>query len=233
MPEWVRIRRPLGEASLQTVAAGVLESPLVARSTLAGSFRGSRGFAITFTRPGLAALEQRYPFLVPFLALAISDRAHLALEPWLRRIRSKGLESVSRPRNAFYLNVLLVADGGSIGRHTDATLRGPSGEVEAVPEQVTVLYLRAPERFSGGELRLYRGERRVARIRPVPGRLIHFRGDLQHEVTPMEAPADGALRASLVLEQYHLRPDALARLPELSVQSKAGFAAYLEDRRRE
>src|ERR1043165_4742507 len=135
MPEWVRIRRPLEEAALQALAAGVLESPLVARSTLAGSFRGSRGFAITFTLPGLPALERRYPFLAPFLGLAISDRAHRALEPWLGRRRA-----VVRARNAFYLNVLLVADGGSIGRHTDATLRGPSGEVEVVPEQVSVLY---------------------------------------------------------------------------------------------
>jgi len=230
MPEWVRVRRPLDEPALRALAAGVLESPLVARSTLAGSFRGSRGFAITFTLPGLPALEQRYPFLEPFLAEAISPRAHLALEPWLVR-RRRVREGPERERNAFYLNVLLVADGGSIGRHTDATLRGPTGEAEAVPEQVTVLYLRAPERFRGGELRLYRGERRVGRIQPVPGKLIHFRGDLQHEVAPLETGA-GALRASLVLEQYHLGPDALARLPELNVQSKAGFAAYLEDRRR-
>jgi hypothetical protein len=228
MPEWVRIRRPIGAAELEALSAGVLESPLVSRSTLAGSFRGSRGFAITFTLPGRDALERRYPFLSPFLALALSERAHRALEPWLARRRAR---PISRPRNAFYLNVLLVAGGGSIGRHTDATLRGPSGEAEAVPEQVTVLYLHAPERFSGGELNLYRGERGVARIRPEPGDAIHFRGDLQHEVAALDAP-EGALRASLVLEQYHLRPEALARLPELNVQSKAGFEAYLEDRRR-
>jgi hypothetical protein len=228
MPEWVRIRRPLESAALEALATGVLESPLVSRSTLAGSFRGSRGFAITFTLPGRDALERRYPFLSPFLALAISDRAHRSLEPWLARRRAR---PAARPRNAFYLNVLLVSGGGSIGRHTDATLRGPSGEPEVVPEQVTVLYLRLPERFAGGELNLYRGERGVARLRPVSGQLLHFRGDLQHEVAPLDAP-DGALRASLVLEQYHLHPEALARLPELNVQSKAGFAAYLEDRRR-
>ncbi|HVE82531.1 MAG TPA: 2OG-Fe(II) oxygenase [Myxococcales bacterium] len=228
MPEWVRIRRPLGDPALEALARGVLDSPLVGRSTLAGSFRGSRGFAITFTLAGRAALEKRYPFLSPFLELALSDRAHRALEPWLRRARARPPE---RPRNAFYLNVLLVAGGGSIGRHTDATLRGPSGDEAAVPEQVTVLYLTAPERFRGGELRLYRGERRVARVRPVPGMLVHFRGDLQHEVAQMEAEGD-ALRASLVLEQYHLGPEALGRVPELNVQSKAGFAAYLDDRRR-
>src|SRR5437762_3321050 len=109
MPQWVRIRWPLGEAAVEALAAGVLESPLVSRSTLDGSFRGSRGFAITFTLPGRAALERRYPFLAPFLALAISDRAHRALEPWLARLRAR---AVARPRNAFYLNVLLVAGGG-------------------------------------------------------------------------------------------------------------------------
>lgn len=228
MPELVRIRRPLGAAELERLTSGVLESPLVARSTLAGSFRGSRGFAITFTLPGRAALERRYPFLSPFLSLAISDRAHRALEPWTVRWRER---PPARPRNAFYLNLLLVPGGGSIGRHVDATLRGPSGDEAAVPEQVTVLYLRAPPHFRGGELRLYRGDRRVARVQPAPGALLHFRGDLQHEVTPLQAPED-AVRASLVLEQYHLSPEALARLPALNVQSKAGFAAYLEDRRR-
>jgi hypothetical protein len=228
MPEWIRVRRPLEAGVLEALTRGVLDSPLVSRSTLAGSFRGSRGFAITFTHPGRAALEGRYPFLSPFLALAISGRAHRALEPWLRRRRAL---PVARPRNAFYLNVLLVSGGGSIGRHTDATLRDPSGEPDAVPEQVTVLYLQVPERFTGGELRLYRGDRPVARLRPVRGQLLHFRGDLQHEVAPLGAP-DTALRASLVLEQYHLSPESLARLPELHVQSKAGFAAYLEDRRR-
>jgi len=228
MPEWARIRRPLAAVEFEALTTGVLESPLVSRSTLAGSFRGSRGFAITFTLPGRAALERRYPFLAPFLELALSGRAHRALEPWLSRRRAR---PIARPRNAFYLNVLLVPGGGSIGRHTDATLREPSGAPDAVPEQVTVLYLRVPERFEGGELNLYRGDRGVARLRPAVGELLHFRGDLQHEVAALDAP-DGSLRASLVLEQYHLRPEALSRLPELNVQSKAGFAAYLEDRRR-
>src|SRR3954470_1855082 len=171
MPEWVRVRRPLEAGALEALATGVLESPLVSRSTLAGSFRGSRGFAITFTLPGRDALERRYPFLAPFLELALSGRAHRALEPWLARRRAR---PIAPPRHAFYLNVLLVSGGGSIGRHTDATLRGPSGAPDAVPEQVTVLYLRVPEHFTGGELNLYRGGRGVARIRPALGELLHF-----------------------------------------------------------
>lgn len=229
MPEYVRRRRALEDGPFQRLKDGLLQSPLVARSTLAGSFRGSRGFAITFTAEGRPALEERYPFVAPFLALAISDLAHRALEPWPLR----WLDRPPRRRpNAFYLNLLLVADGGAVGRHTDATLRGPSADESAVPEQVTVLYLEVPGRFRGGELRLYRGSRSVGRIRPVPRMLVHFRGDLQHEVATLEAAGDGTLRASAVLEQYHLAPAPLSRVPALHIQSKAGFAAYLEDRRR-
>jgi hypothetical protein len=67
---------------------------------------------------------------------------------------------------------------------------------------------------------------------PEPGTLLHFRGDLAHEVTPLEGAPEGALRASLVCEQYHLPPPALERLAPLQVQSKAGFEAYLTERRR-
>jgi hypothetical protein len=229
MPEYVCRRRALEEGPFERLKEGLLQSPLVARSTLAGSFRGSRGFAITFTAEGRPALEERYPFVSPFLALAISTPAHRALEPWPLRWLDR---PPRRPPNAFYLNLLLVGGGGAVGRHTDATLRGPSGDETTVPEQVTVLYLEAPARFRGGELRLYRGERPVGRIRPVPRMLVHFRGDLQHEVAELESEQEGSLRASAVLEQYHLAPAPLARVPALHVQSKAGFAAYLEDRKR-
>jgi hypothetical protein len=125
----------------------------------------------------------------------------------------------------------LVADGGHVGRHTDATLRGPSQSPTIVPEQVTVLYLQVPDVFEGGELRLYRNDRPVAAVRPHPGLLLHFRGDLQHEVSTLRAP-NGGWRASAVLEQYHLTQEALSLLAPIQIQSKAGFAAYLEDRRR-
>lgn len=61
--------------------------------------------------------------------------------------------------------------------------------------------------------------------------LVHFQGDLQHEVEPFTGGPEGALRASLVCEQYVFAPEVLARLPTFRVQSKAGFAAYLDDHR--
>lgn len=202
----------------------LLGSPLIARSALAGSFRQTRGFSITFREEGRARLAQRFPALAPFVDRALSDGEAGALSSLADRLRRRAPHAEA---NAFYLNLLLVGDGGSVGRHTDATLRAPSGVEGAVPVRVSVLYLAVPEGARGGELRLFRGNRRVGVVRPRPGALVHFRGELQHEVAPLSAPRD-ALRASLVLEQYAFAPQVLARLPELQLHSKAGFGAYLQ-----
>jgi hypothetical protein len=219
VPERVLRRRALSPAALDELTDALLASPLMGQSTLAGSFRGSRGFALTFTRAGLGRVQARFRELSPFLDLALGEPR--ALVPLFGR---------ARPTNAFYVNLLVLPGGASVGRHTDATLRAQSGEQDAVPRRVSVLYLKVPERGEGGELRLYRGDRPVARVRPEPGLLLHFRGDLQHEVTPVEPGRGGSGgRVSLVCEQYALGPGALARLPELLVQSRAGFDAYLAD----
>jgi hypothetical protein len=213
-----------GSREVATMLEALLASPLVARSTLAGSFRQTRGFAITFREDGREALTRRFPLLAPFVDRVLSEQEASALTSFSDRLR--GPASQARA-NAFYLNLLLVGDGGSVGRHTDATLRGPSGVDHAVPARVSVLYLAVPANARGGELRLFRGARRVAQVRPRPGALVHFRGDLQHEVAPLSAPGP-SLRASLVLEQYAFAPDACSRLPAFQLHSKAGFGAYLQ-----
>lgn len=48
---------------------------------------------------------------------------------------------------------------------------------------------------------------------------------------PFTGGPEGALRASLVCEQYAFPDDVLARLPTFRIQSKAGFSAYLESQR--
>jgi len=185
----------------------ILSSPLISRSTLMGSFQASRGFAVTFTREGLPQVERRFEALSPFLRTA-----------------------VRRLANAFYLNVLVVPAGAGVGRHTDVTLRGPSATPGALPREVTVLYLHMPEGSLGGRLRLYRNDAQVGQILPQENTLVRFRGSLAHEVEALQAEP-GELRASLVLEQYCLTKAAASRLPPMSVQSNAGFAAYLEDPR--
>jgi hypothetical protein len=212
------------QSDVAAIRDTLLASPLVAKSTLAGSFRQTRGFAITFREEGRPTLARRFPELARFVERALSEAEANALASWPDRLRRRA----PHPRaNGFYLNLLLVGDGGSVGRHTDATLRAPSGVDDAVPVRVSVLYLSVPQQARGGQLRLFRGDRPVGVVRPRPGALVHFRGDLQHEVAPMTAEA-GSLRASLVLEQYAFAPDALARLPEFQLHSKAGFDAYLQ-----
>ncbi len=196
-----------------------LGSPLVGGSTLAGPFEASRGFGVTFREAGRARLVERFAALAPHFAAVLGESAVRALTPWWRR-------KLNRVPNCWYLNVLLVSSGGTVARHIDTTLRKPSGVDDAVPELVSVLYLSIPK-ARGGELLLWEGPNELARLTPEENALVHFRGDLAHEVCAFEG-AEGTLRASLVIEQYHFAPDVLARLPEFQLESRAGFGAYLE-----
>ncbi len=229
MSEYVTHRAALKGAQLESLREALLSSRFVGRSQLMGTFQGSRGFAFIFTEAGRATLEARFPFLREYLALAMEPASWRGLLPWRERLF--GPRPERRRPNAFYLNLLLVEPGKSVGRHIDATLQGPSGVEGAVPEHVSVLYLAVPRGANGGELVMTRGQEWLGVVRPREGMLVHFRGDLMHEVRPFTGALEGALRASLVCEQYAFEPEALARLPEFRIQSKAGFTAYLEEHR--
>ncbi|WP_426752013.1 2OG-Fe(II) oxygenase [Myxococcus sp. Y35] len=229
MRAFVTRRDALPRSALHELRAALLGSRFVARSPLMGTFQASRGFAFIFTHEGRATLEARFPFLVPYLARVLDPASARGLWPWHER-----LWGARRPRpvpNAFYLNLLLLDAGRGVGRHIDATLQEPSGVPDATPQHVSVLYLQVPENAQGGALRLLRHDTPVGEVRPREGLLVHFRGDLQHEVQPFTGGPQGASRASLVCEQYAFAPEALARIPTFRIQSKAGFAAYLDDQR--
>lgn len=225
MPAFVQWREALDADRLGDLRASLLGSPLVGQSTLAGSFRASHGFAVTFTAAGRQELLSRYAVLEPFLEAAEARRAQRALAPWPLRWRRFAAA------NAWYLNLLVLRGGRAVGRHVDATLRGPSGDAAALPLCVSVLYLQVPP-GRGGALRLFRGPRPLGHVEPREGTLVHFQGDLDHEVSALEAAPEDALRASLVLEQYALPPAALAALPPFRLDSRAGFGAYLADHAR-
>ncbi len=224
MAEWVAQPQALTGEVLSRLGDAVLASPLVSHSPLAGSFKASRGFAITFTTEGLSRVKERFPEWVPFLDLALQAKCTERLRSWRERLLGK------KPApNAWYLNVLVLNENAAVGRHLDGTLRGPSGDPTAIPLWVSVLYLAVPA-GDGGALRLWRGKHAVAHVQPTPGLLLHFRGNLEHEVTALPPAAD--LRLSVVLEQYHFAPQFLTALPSFKVESRAGFAAFLEDRAR-
>ncbi|WP_338866100.1 2OG-Fe(II) oxygenase [Myxococcus stipitatus] len=229
MPPYITHRQALPAAELEMLRGALLGSRFVARSPLMGTFQGSRGFAFIFTLEGRATLEARFPFLSAYLARVLDPESARGLRPWRQRLFGRGRPE-ERP-NAFYLNLLLLEPGMSVGRHIDATLQGPSGVPGATPRRVSVLYLQVPPDARGGALRLSQDHQLLGEVQPRPGLLVHFQGHLQHEVLPFLSAEDGAQRASLVCEQYVFPPDALARLPVFRIQSKAGFAAYLDSQR--
>ncbi|OJH35616.1 2OG-Fe(II) oxygenase [Cystobacter ferrugineus] len=229
MSEYVTHRGALPREALESLRGALLSSRFVARSPLMGTFQGSRGFALIFTEAGRATLEERFPFLRDYLAQVLEPRSWRGLLPWRERLL--GPRPERRRPNAFYLNLLLLEAGRGVGRHIDATLQEPAGVPGATPEHVSVLYLNVPEGAKGGALVLSRGQLALGEVRPRPGMLVHFRGDLTHEVRPFTGGPESALRASLVCEQYAFAPEALARLPAFRIQSKAGFSAYLEEHR--
>jgi hypothetical protein len=223
MPEYAYIRNALPPQTLQPIREVLLGSPFVSHSTLGGAFEQSHGFAMTFQRDGREKIEQRFPPLKDYFAEVLGEPAVRALQSRWGRFRKK---PVVIP-NCWYMNLLLVGEGGTIGRHIDTTLGREAGVPGTTPEAVTVLYLRVPQ-ASGGELEISREQRVKALIRPREGALLHFRGDLAHEILPVEEVPDGAQRASLVIEQYHFNDEALAKLPSFKLDSRAGFKAFLE-----
>ena len=229
MRAYVTCREALPRNAVHALRTALLGSRFVARSPLMGTFQASRGFAFIFTHEGRTMLEARFPFLVPYLDRVLAPASSRGLLPWHERLW--GARKQRPTPNAFYLNLLLLEAGRGVGRHIDATLQEPSGVTGATPQHVSVLYLQVPEQVRGGELRLLRHDTPVGEVRPREGLLVHFRGDLQHEVRPFTGGPQGALRASLVCEQYVFTPEALARIPAFRIQSKAGFAAYLDDQR--
>lgn len=211
-------RRALPSAKFQALRSALLESPLVGASTLSGAFDSSRGFAVTFRgEAGVQKVVERFPALQPYLQDTLGEPAMRRMTPWWSK-------RATRIPNAWYLNVLLVSPGGTVRKHLDVTLRGPAEVPTALPEAVSVLYLSVPLKATGGELVLAAGDTFAGVVFPRENLQVHFRGDLFHEVRAFEGEG---LRASLVIEQYCFEPEALARLPEFQLDSRAGFNAFL------
>lgn len=221
LPELILKPDALVPEQVTSLRDELLSSPYVGNSPLLGTFEASRGFAITFTHDGLSQLDKRFACLMPFVQLALRQRSYRRLFSWRERLLHRLTEA--RP-NAFYLNLLVVPAGAAVGPHVDKTLQARGHESDVFPLLVSVLYLKAQ---AGGLLRLSRDGVRVADVEPTPGALLHFRGDLTHEVTAVDPTAEGE-RVSLVCEQYCLGARALDRIPPMAVKSQGRFAAYLE-----
>ena len=84
-------------------------------------------------------------------------------------------------------------------------------------------------RRRGGGLQLWDGHKPVTKVKPRERMAVHFRGDLAHAVEAFSGASEPeAVRASLVIEQYRFDDEALNRLPEFQLDSRAGFDAFLK-----
>ncbi|TVQ12060.1 MAG: 2OG-Fe(II) oxygenase [Leptolyngbya sp. DLM2.Bin27] len=169
-----------------------------ATNNLNRDFVDTKGFSVVFTQAGRAEVERQFPLFKPYL-----DRALLP------------------DCNAFYLNPLRLKQGSRVDPHIDRSLRSYCKTIDP-PQQVSVLYVQVPADLASGELVLQRGRQRVGQIKPQPGLLLHFQGDLTHSVNAM---ASGGSRLSLVCEQYALDAAALADIPEFLIESRAAAPA--------
>ncbi|HYO64906.1 MAG TPA: 2OG-Fe(II) oxygenase [Archangium sp.] len=189
--------------TVETIRNAILESSLLGASNLSAQFSGTYGFSVTFRREALAEVTGRFPAFAPFLDAALLPGC-----------------------NAFLLNPLLIQNGRGVEAHLDKSMMY-YGDRIGCPVAVSVLYVQVPEQLAGGELRLYHRGARVGALAPRRNSLVTFRGDMAHEVVAVEAgaPELTAARISLVVEQYRLPEELLARVPRMELRTREGVVS--------
>lgn len=161
-------------------------------------FEGAYTFTLVFRRDGVRAALRRFPAFRPFVARTLREDC-----------------------NAFLLNPLVVTQGGGVAMHVDRSLRDFSKTI-GCSVATSVLYVDVPRGLEGGAFVAHHRGRVVARVRPRSRMLLTFRGDVAHEVASITRAPLGAVRTSLVLEQYRVTDADLARIPRFRVANGGG-----------
>jgi hypothetical protein len=189
--------------AVAAIRDAILASPYMSTNNLNMRFEGTYGFSVAFRRDALAEVEAAFPAFAPYLKLALKPGC-----------------------NAFFLNPLLIANGGGVKPQHDFSLHSYVPDADA-PKAVSVLYVEVPDSLCGGAFRLYEGDRLLAELPPRARTLLTFRGDLRHEVAAVEAGAPDIYEArlSLVVEQYRLSDAQLARMPAMRIGSRRAEGA--------
>lgn len=87
------------------------------------------------------------------------------------------------------------------------------GMRKVLPYQTSVLYVFVPDDMEGGEIEAYPYDMEHeemsksaphASVKPELNRMAYFRGDSWHQVRSYKTKSKSMLRASLVLESYHI-----------------------------
>lgn len=171
------------------------------------TFKGTKGFVLSFNEEGIKKLETEDLFKC---MTSFFHRHRLPIA------------------NAWVLNMVWadVTDYNrkfAIERHTDNALvldYPGDGEEYIMPFQTSVLYVSVPTNMVGGEIEAYPYNsdwdlmvegviKPSGSVKPVENRMSYFPGDAWHQVMAYSAPTNDKLRASLVLESYHVPPNIL------------------------
>ena len=198
----------LSAEQLARVRGEIVDSPYLGATTLNERFGSTKGFSVTFTRPGFMNLRREWP--------ALSDYLERILDPTC---------------NAFFLNPLVIGEGAHVDAHIDCSLRSwTAPEDPPFPSKVSVLYIEVPPSGAGGDLLIYFAGL-LKTIRPRPNLLVEFRGHLRHEVSPvkLEESTPQTVRISLVCEQYHMPRDLESLIPSFYLNTKRSFDDFLEN----
>lgn len=193
------------------VRRAILQSPWLAATTLNQRFASTWGFSVAFRSDGVEQVYRAFPEFAPYLKLVLNtDR-----------------------ENAFFLNPLVIFQGGGVMPHIDCSLRSYTLPLQPpYPERVSVYYAHVPRGLQGGSLVLTDARHKVLQeIQPLNNLLVEFQGSLMHHVTPFQGEGDPCLessRVSLVCEQYRLEPSVLGRIPRFHLESTRQFADFLD-----
>ena len=177
---------------LDRLHSAILTSPYLAASQLSDNFSGTRGFSVVFKRSGIEEVIKHFPEFQAYLEIALKPGC-----------------------NAFYLNPLVIEAGGDVKPHVDCSISSYEMAI-AVPQLVSVLYVKVPEDIQGGELVLSR-EGVSKAIAPVHNTLLYFLGNLTHSVNPFYSEQP---RISLICEQYNLPEERLEYIPDFEIISE-------------
>lgn len=172
----------------------ILASPYLAQSQLSDNFTTTKGFSVIFQRSAVDRVIRHFPFFAPYLQIVLKQAC-----------------------NAFYLNPLVLEQGGHVAEHVDCSISAYD-MVFTTPSLVSVLYVKVPKDLEGGELVLKAGNHFVGSIVPQTNTLVYFLGKLLHSVNPVKCSQP---RISLICEQYHLKEERLKNIPEFEIKSGA------------
>ncbi|MAF24358.1 hypothetical protein CL634_02045 [bacterium] len=152
------------------------------------------GLGVIFKKDKLLEVYEKLPSLKPLLDKCLKEKC-----------------------NIFYFCAIKLQDQGAIAPHFDDNLpkycdevHGSDRELPPKPYCTSLFYANVPKEIKGGALFFPSS---TLNLTPASNLFVEF-GDLEHSVSPIEAPK-GSFRLSMALEQYKYLSTDLELFPDV------------------